>query len=42
MLAMGTRRLILGASAGPMGPITPRMAENYRAWIDAAREFGGG
>jgi uroporphyrinogen-III decarboxylase len=38
ILALGTHRLILAASAGPISAITPRIAENYRAWIDAAYE----
>lgn len=36
MLSDGTRRLILGASAGPLSRINKRLAANYRAWIDEA------
>ncbi|MCF6175844.1 MAG: uroporphyrinogen decarboxylase family protein [Victivallaceae bacterium] len=39
ILSIGNRRLILSASAGPITKITPRLADNYRAWIDAALEF---
>ncbi len=38
MLSDGPRRVILGASAGPISAVTPRLAENYRAWIDTALE----
>jgi uroporphyrinogen-III decarboxylase len=38
ILALGSRRLIMAASAGPISAITPRVAENYRAWIEAAQE----
>jgi uroporphyrinogen-III decarboxylase len=41
VLSGGNRRLILAASAGPISAITPRLADNYRAWVDAAEEFGG-
>jgi uroporphyrinogen-III decarboxylase len=40
VLALGNRRLILAASAGPISAVTPRLAANYRAWVDAAEEFG--
>jgi len=40
ILKLGKDRLILAASAGPTSPITPRVADNYRAWIDTALEFG--
>jgi len=36
ILAAGTRRLVLAASAGPISRITPRMATNYRVWIEEA------
>jgi hypothetical protein len=36
----GKRRLILSASAGPISRPSRRMLANYRAWIDAALEFG--
>jgi uroporphyrinogen-III decarboxylase len=36
--AFGPRRLILAASAGPISRITPRLAANYRAWIETALE----
>jgi len=41
ILSMGNRRLILGASAGPLSAVDERTAANYRAWIDAALEYGG-
>ena len=41
VLSHGNRRLILAASAGPLSAMTPRLADNYRAWIDTALEFGG-
>jgi hypothetical protein len=34
----GSRRLILGASAGPISKITHQLAENYKTWIDTALE----
>jgi uroporphyrinogen-III decarboxylase len=40
VLALGNRRLILAASAGPISAVTPRLAANYRAWVEAAEEFG--
>lgn len=40
VLSHGNRRLILGASAGPISAVTPRLAANYRAWVDTALEFG--
>lgn len=40
ILQCGRERLVLGASAGPIAAITPRLAENYRAWIETALEFG--
>jgi len=39
MLGDGTRRLILGASAGPLSRINKRLAANYRAWIDEALTY---
>ncbi len=39
ILSHGRRRLILAASAGPISPVSPRLADNYRAWIDAALEL---
>ena len=36
ILATGAERLVLSASAGPIAAITPRMAANYRAWIEEA------
>jgi uroporphyrinogen-III decarboxylase len=36
VLSMGTRRLILGASAGPITRVDRRLVDNYKAWIDAA------
>jgi|YNPNPStandDraft_1061719.scaffolds.fasta_scaffold43469_1 uroporphyrinogen-III decarboxylase len=41
LLSLGNRRLILSTSAGPTGPITPRLAENYRAFVETALEYGG-
>jgi uroporphyrinogen-III decarboxylase len=41
ILSLGNRRLILSTSAGPIGPISPQIAANYRAFVDAALEFGG-
>jgi len=40
ILDLGTDRLILGASAGPVSAITSKIADNYRAWIETALEFG--
>ncbi len=40
VLSLGKERLILSTSAGPIGPITPRIAENYRAFVETALEFG--
>jgi len=40
ILSYGSKRLILGASAGPISEITPKIAENYRTWIETALEFG--
>ncbi len=40
ILAMGNRRLILGSSAGPISQITPRIAANYRAWVETALRYG--
>ncbi len=39
ILSLGKERLILGASAGPINAVTTRLVENYKAWIDAYREF---
>ncbi|MBI2939435.1 MAG: hypothetical protein HYY04_03275 [Chloroflexi bacterium] len=36
ILALGKERLILGTSAAPISWITPRLAENYRAFVEAA------
>jgi len=36
----GKRRLILGASAGPISRLGQRLAENYRAWIEEAVQYG--
>lgn len=41
ILKLGKDRLILGASAGPISPVTPRLVNNYRAWIDAVLEYYG-
>lgn len=39
ILSLGKERLILGASAGPINAVTPRLVENYKAWIDTYLEF---
>jgi len=39
MLSKGTRRMIMGASAGPISAVSPQLAANYRAWIETAREL---
>jgi uroporphyrinogen-III decarboxylase len=41
MARFGSRRLILAASAGPISTITPKLAENYKAWIDTALQYFG-
>jgi hypothetical protein len=38
VLALGSHRLILTSSAGPITAVTRRLVDNYKAWIDAARE----
>ena len=38
ILAAGTRRLVVGASAGPISAVTPQLARNYRAWIETVLE----
>ncbi len=38
ILGHGNRRLILGASAGPISWISRRLADNYRTWVDTALE----
>ena len=40
ILEPGGDRLILAASAGPISAITPRLADNYRAWVETALEYG--
>lgn len=40
VLSFGTRRLILGASAGPITHVSRRLVDNYKAWIDTALEYG--
>jgi hypothetical protein len=40
ILSLGSRRLILGASTGPISAVTPRLAANYRAWVDEAVRIG--
>jgi uroporphyrinogen-III decarboxylase len=40
ILSHGNRRLILAASAGPISSVSPRLATNYRTWIDTALEYG--
>jgi len=39
ILELGKNRLILSASAGPISAITPRLVNNYKAWIDAVLEY---
>ncbi len=39
-LSCGTNRLILTTSAGPISQVSRRLVDNYKAWIDAALEFG--
>jgi len=39
ILRLGSDRLILTASAGPINAVTERLAENYRVWIDTALEY---
>ena len=36
IMSLGKRRLVLSASSGPITTITPRLADNYRAWVEAA------
>jgi uroporphyrinogen-III decarboxylase len=40
ILIHGNRRLVLGASAGPISAVTPRLVTNYKAWVDTALEHG--
>ena len=40
ILAVGPRRLVVGASGGPLSKITPQLANNYRSWIAAVLEQG--
>lgn len=40
ILGFGKERLILGASAGPISAVAPRLAENYRAWVETALTYG--
>ena len=40
LLSDGNRRIILAASAGPNTSVSRRVADNYRAFVDAALEFG--
>ena len=37
----GNSRVVLGTSAGPNTDISQRVADNYRAFVDAGLEFGG-
>ena len=41
ILSLGRERLILGASAGPLNAVTPRLAGNYKTWIDTCLEQYG-
>jgi uroporphyrinogen-III decarboxylase len=40
-LSFGKERLIMTTSAGPISRVSRRLVDNYKAWIDAALEFGG-
>ena len=40
VLADGNRRMILSTSAGPTTAVTRQVADNYRAFVDAALEYG--
>jgi uroporphyrinogen-III decarboxylase len=35
ILSHGSERLVIGSSAGPIHTLTPRIAANYRSWINA-------
>ena len=39
-LSDGKNRLIMTTSAGPISSVNQQLVENYKAWIDAALEFG--
>jgi hypothetical protein len=41
IFALGPRRLIIGASAGPVSAVNARLAENYKAWMRAYRRLCG-
>jgi hypothetical protein len=41
ILSLGEERLILGASAGPINAVTPRLVDNYKTWIDTYLERYG-
>ncbi len=41
ILSDGNRRLILSTSAGPNTHINRHIADNYRAFVEAALEYGG-
>jgi uroporphyrinogen-III decarboxylase len=38
ILSLGKEHLILGASAGPLNAVTPRLVDNYKIWIDTYLE----
>ena len=38
ILESGRDRLIVGSSAGPISTVTPRLVENYKAWVDTVVE----
>lgn len=40
ILRHGNRRLILANSAGPISAVSRKLVDNYKAWLDAALEFG--
>jgi uroporphyrinogen-III decarboxylase len=40
ILSHGKERLILAASAGPISAVSRRLVDNYKAFIDAALEYG--
>ena len=40
LCSQGKRRLILGASAGPLSAVSQKLADNYQAFVEAGLEFG--
>lgn len=41
ILSHGQRRLVLGASAGPISAVSEKLVANYKAWIDEALSQAG-